>query len=253
MPQAGRPSTWMLCAFPAFSVQPPPGHDPPPTASMSPRLHGHTLPRGHSMNWPAPPHPASPFLRRRHKAYCDARGRYLQVPLAATPQLEHRLSLAMQERTRRSHSGRLLLVYDGDSTSDPSPLRTPLSPASPHLSTASLGPAEAAAAAGLGQQGTVEVPSAALTGAEVSGTGPSDVWHSFARPPQRQQQQQQQDHEEPPQQQLDAEAEAESQRQLDEQEDGIYLNLLPFMNRAPLSGRWVCGSGRQGRRQAAGR
>jgi CBS domain-containing protein len=61
----------------------------------------------------------------RNRAFCDAHGRYLHVPPEAGRRLEQQLALAMQERTRRSHRGRLLLVFDGSSSVDATPLRSP--------------------------------------------------------------------------------------------------------------------------------
>ncbi|PSC76029.1 chloride Carrier Channel family isoform A [Micractinium conductrix] len=148
----------------------------------------------------------------RHRAYCDAQGRYLHVPAAAAPQLEQRLSLLMQERTRRTSSGRMLLVFNGDASSEPSPGPSPRHTpglASPRNSDASLAPAGSSSSGALWQQ-----------------WGASPVtWQSFAQPPQPQPQ--------PQAEEAAAAAGVRRRSRREQEEGGAHLNLQPFMNRAP--------------------
>lgn len=161
------------------------------------------------------------LLLLKHRAFCDAEGRYQGVPSAAAPALEQRLSLLMQERSRRSASGRLLLVYDGSASAGPSPLRSParLTPRRRSASSANLGlPWEH-----------------------------SSTWHSYAQPVQAAEQlpgpgqaaaaargsllDERQGQRSPGAGQLVGEGAPDG-----EEASPLYLNLLPFMNRAPLSG-----------------
>ena len=156
------------------------------------------------------------LLTCRHRAYCDAQGRYLHVPAAAAPQLEQRLSLLMQERTRRTSSGRMLLVFNGDASSEPSPGPSPRHTpglASPRNSDASLAPAGSSSSGALWQQ-----------------WGASPVtWQSFAQPPQPQPQ--------PQAEEAAAAAGVRRRSRREQEEGGAHLNLQPFMNRAPSQAR----------------
>lgn len=131
----------------------------------------------------------------------------------------------MQESTRRSHSGRLLLVFTGGVSPDPTPLRSPLSSWNAEEEEAPPAAEAAEQHAGLASAASVEPP-----------------WRAYAdrlqRPPRpwstaAQQQQQQA----PGAGAGTPRTPRPGSHQEEEGEAGAFLNLAPVMNRAPLSVR----------------
>lgn len=204
----------------------------------------------------------------RNRAFCDACGRYLHIPPEAGPQLEQQLALAMQERTRRSHKGRLLLVFDGSSSVDASPLRTPLQSMEPSWWSDADEKLDELIEDAQQAQGPPTTPgararaaAAALSAAaQQAGLGPLAA---AAEPPSEPPWQAYCDHPQPTLQQQQGPAQPASGSmppvQLEPaeevctlhmgsirrgeggnggwEEQGSFLNLAPFMNRAPLSVR----------------
>ena len=193
-------------------------------------------------------------LPGRQRAFCDRHGRYLDIPPWRAPELEHRLSLLMQEHTKRSRSGRLLLVFEGGSSSDPSLLQSPLVSWPAGLPVVGEGPGdgeegpedEGPPAAGRSSppRSWLAPPWAPLSPqlAEALGQpGQGDLeaaqspWRSYAQQLLQRRSGQRAAGEEPPPGAAPGSAAGEAAARPGE--GGPFLNLAPFMNRAPLSVR----------------